>query len=169
VGDEVEVYVLKLDREDQRISLSRKRLLPNPWDSVEERYAVHQLVEGTITRIVDYGAFAEVEPGIEGLLHISQLSRSTVQNPHEVVQEGEVHLLRIVSIDPRRQRMGLSLRAVTANEQIEWMAQRELEKTEDEETTAVADSSVDETAVDAAAVAEAEAVAKDTVSASEEE
>jgi small subunit ribosomal protein S1 len=131
---------------------------------VEERYAVHQLVEGTITRIVDYGAFAEIEPGIEGLLHISQLSRSTVQNPSEVVKEGEVHLLRIVSIDPRRQRMGLSLRAVTANEQIEWMAQREMEE-QAEEDTAVSD----ETAIDAAAVAEAEAAVTDTASVSEEE
>jgi small subunit ribosomal protein S1 len=161
VGDEIEVYVLKLDREDQRISLSRKRLLPNPWTTVEERYSTHQLVEGTITRIVDYGAFAEVEPGIEGLLHISQLSRSNVQTPREVVNEGEVHLLRVVSIDPRRQRMGLSLRAVTANEQIEWMAQREME-----EETAVAD---DDTAVDTAAVAEAEAAANDMAPASEEE
>lgn len=170
VGDEIEVYVLKLDRDDQRISLSRKRLLPNPWSTVEERYAIHQLVEGTITRIVDYGAFAEIEPGIEGLLHISQLSRSTVQSANEVVNEGEVHLLRIVSIDPKRQRMGLSLRAVTANEQIEWMAQREVVapgKVEDE--TAVADLSVAETAVDTAAVAEAEAVVNDTSSASEEE
>lgn len=170
VGDEIEVYVLKLDRDDQRISLSRKRLLPNPWSTVEERYDIHQLVEGTITRIVDYGAFAEIEPGIEGLLHISQLSRSTVQNANEVVNEGEVHLLRIVSIDPKRQRMGLSLRAVTANEQIEWMAQREVEAPEkDEDETAVTDSSVDETAVDTAAVAEAEAVVNDTSSASEEE
>ncbi|MCA9974703.1 MAG: S1 RNA-binding domain-containing protein [Anaerolineales bacterium] len=174
VGDEIEVYVLKLDRKDQRISLSRKRLLPNPWSTVEERYDIHQLVEGTITRIVDYGAFAEVEPGIEGLLHISQLSRSTVSNPSEVVNEGEVHLLRVVSIDPKRQRMGLSLRAVTANEQIEWMAQREIETPEqDEETTAVAETSEDETAVDTAAVAEAEAVVEeltnDTTPVSEEE
>jgi small subunit ribosomal protein S1 len=169
VGDEIEVYVLKLDRDDQRISLSRKRLLPNPWSTVEERYAIHQLVEGTITRIVDYGAFAEIEPGIEGLLHISQLSRSTVQNANEVVNEDEVHLLRIVSIDPKRQRMGLSLRAVTANEQIEWMAQREVEAPEkDEDETAVTDL-VNETAVDTAAVAEAEAVVNDTSSASEEE
>jgi small subunit ribosomal protein S1 len=154
-GDEIEVYVLKLDREGQRISLSRKRMLPNPWKTVEERYALHQLVEGTITRIVDYGAFAEVEPGIEGLLHISQLSRSTVQHPSEVVSEGEVHLLRVVSIDPRRQRMGLSLKAVTANEQIEWMAQRELEMQESE-------------AVDATAVAEAEAAATDSALSEEE-
>lgn len=127
VGDEIDVYVLKLDRQEQRISLSRKRLLPNPWDTVGERYALHQLVEGTVTRIVDYGAFAEVEPGIEGLLHLSQISRSMVERADEVVAEGETHLLRIVSIDPERQRIGLSLKAVTANEQIEWMAQREVE------------------------------------------
>jgi len=127
VGDEIDVYVLKLDRQEQRISLSRKGLLPNRWDTVGERYALHQLVEGTITRIVDYGAFAEVEPGIEGLLHLSQISRSMVERADEVVAEGETHLLRIVSIDPERQRIGLSLKAVTANEQIEWMAQREVE------------------------------------------
>lgn len=125
VGDEIEVYVLKLDRSDQRISLSRKRLLPNPWDTVEERYDMNQLVEGTVTRIVDYGAFAEIEPGVEGLLHVSQLSRGNVENVGEVVQEGETHLLRVVSIDSQRQRIGLSLKAVTATEQIEWMAQRE--------------------------------------------
>ncbi|MCP4424299.1 MAG: S1 RNA-binding domain-containing protein [Chloroflexi bacterium] len=165
IGDELEVYVLKLDRDEQRISLSRKRMLPNPWTTVEERYALHQLVEGTITRIVDYGAFAEIEPGVEGLLHISQLSRSAVQTPHEIVSENEVHLLRIVSIDPKRQRMGLSLRSVTANEQIEWMAQRELDTQEEaEDATAVADETVD-----AAAVAEAEAVANGAVATSEEE
>ena len=181
VGDEIEVYVLKLDRDNQRISLSHKRLLPNPWETVEDRYEVHQLVEGTITRIVDYGAFAEVEPGVEGLLHISQLARSAVQDPHEVVNDGEVHLLRVVSIDPRRQRMGLSLRAVTANEQIEWMAQRELELEEEAVDTAetteaaadeavVAEEAVDaEDAVDAAAVAEAEAAATDSPVSREEE
>ncbi|MBE2223574.1 MAG: S1 RNA-binding domain-containing protein, partial [Anaerolineae bacterium] len=123
VGDEIEVVVMKLDRDEQRISLSRKKVLANPWDSVEERYEINQLVEGTVTRILDYGAFAEIEPGIEGLLHVSQLSRTNVENVSEVVKEGETHLLRIVSIDPRRQRIGLSLKAVTAQEQIEWMAE----------------------------------------------
>jgi small subunit ribosomal protein S1 len=123
VGDEIQVVVLKVDRDDQRISLSHKNVIANPWDSVEERYHVNQLVEGKVTRILDYGAFAEIEPGIEGLLHVSQLSRSNVENVGEVVKEGETHLLRIVSIDPNRQRIGLSLKAVTAQEQIEWMAQ----------------------------------------------
>jgi len=126
LGDEIEVYVLGVDQESGRISLSRKKLLPNPWDSVAQRYAQNQLVEGKITRILDYGAFAEIEPGVEGLLHVSQLSRNPVEDPRAVVHEGENHLLRIVSIDQKRQRIGLSLKAVTPTEQIEWMAQKEL-------------------------------------------
>lgn len=140
VGDDIDVYVLKIDREDQRISLSRKRLLPNPWDTVEERYQVNDLVEGNITRIVDYGAFAELEPGIEGLLHLSQLSRGQVDNAAEVVQEGETHLLRVVSIDQERQRIGLSLRAVSASEQIEWMSRKQAAAAEAAEMAAASDA-----------------------------
>jgi small subunit ribosomal protein S1 len=130
VGDEFEVYVLGLDREHQRIALSRKRLLANPWSTVEERYRDGQLVEGIVTRIVNYGAFVELEPGIEGLLHGSQLPFGPVENLEEYIKEGETHLLRVVSVDPERQRIGLSLKAVTANEQIEWMARREQEAAE---------------------------------------
>lgn len=125
VGDEIEVMVLKLNAGDQRISLSRKRVMPNPWDTVSERYKLNQLVEGTVTRIVDYGAFAEIEPGVEGLLHLSQLSKNNVAHANDVVKEGETHLLRVVSIDQDRQRIGLSLKAVTTNEQIDWMARRQ--------------------------------------------
>jgi small subunit ribosomal protein S1 len=126
VGDEIDVYILNLDKEEQRIALSRKRLLPNPWSLADENYAIGNLVEGKVTRIVSYGAFVEIEPGIEGLLHISQLSRETVEDPHELIAEGETHLLRVVSLDTDRQRIGLSLKNVTAAEQIEWMTQREL-------------------------------------------
>ena len=164
IGDEIEVFIMRIDRETQRISLSRKKILPNPWDTVTERYNENQLVEGTITRLVDYGAFAEIEPGIEGLLHVSQLSRGKVEIVSEVVQERETHLLRIVNIDKKRQRMGLSLKAVTAMEQIEWMAQREVEKAAAEaeaEAAAQAKASADEVlaqdAVDRAATAEMEA------------
>ncbi|MCP5101715.1 MAG: S1 RNA-binding domain-containing protein, partial [Chloroflexi bacterium] len=168
VGDEIEVYVLKVDREEQRISLSRKRLLQNPWSLVNENYQTNQLVEGTITRIVDYGAFAEIEPGIEGLLHVSQLSRSNVESASDVVSEGETHLLRVVSIDQDRQRIGLSLKAVTAYEQIEWMAQKDLEaseKSEEEgsgEVEAAADKPVAEKAAADEPVAE-EAAADEPV------
>ena len=161
VGDEIEVYVLNINTESQRISLSRKRLLENPWTTVEQRYENNQLVEGKITRIVDYGAFAEIEPGVEGLLHLSQLSRSQVENAREVVNEGETHLLRVVSIDSQRQRIGLSLRAVNAHEQIEWMALKEAEAeeaAEEEETkgeTAVSDNELtDETPTEIEATAD---------------
>ena len=145
LGDEVEVYVLGVDQESGRISLSRKKLLPNPWDTVAQRYVQNQLVEGKITRILDYGAFAEIEPGVEGLLHVSQLSRNPVEDPRAVVKEGEVHLLRVVSIDQKRQRIGLSPKAVTPTEQIEWMAQKELAEAlriEEEEATNAARDSV---------------------------
>ncbi len=135
VGDALDVYILGLDKDAQRIALSRKRLLENPWSTAEERYLVGQLVEGKVTRIVAYGAFVEIEPGVEGLLHISQLSRETVEDPHELINEGEIHLLRIISLDSDRQRVGLSLKNVTASEQIEWMSGREMEKEEAEETT----------------------------------
>ncbi len=158
VGDEIDVSVLKLDVEGQRISLSRKKLLPNPWDSIEERYTINQLVEGTITRIVDYGAFAELEPGVEGLLHVSQLTRGTVERVDEVIQEKETHLLRVVSIDNRRQRIGLSLKAVTTFEQIEWMAQREASNNEAEDS-----------GVDAAAISAVEALEEATATNQEEE
>lgn len=167
VGDEIEVYVLNINVDSQRISLSRKRLLENPWSTVEQRYHNNQLVEGKITRIVDYGAFAEIEPGVEGLLHLSQLSRSQVENAREVVNEGETHLLRIVSIDSDRQRIGLSLRAVNAHEQIEWMAMREAEaeaaneESADEDVAEVEDAVEEETAVDEAEPAE-ETVVEET-------
>jgi len=160
IGDEIEVAVLKVDRESERISLSRKKLLPNPWTTVEERYHINQLVEGKITRIVDYGAFAEIEPGVEGLLHVSHLSRSNVGSVGEVVKEGETHLLRILSIDPKRQRIGLSLKAVTATEQIEWMAQREMEKAAKAAEKAEAKAKAKLKAVEAAEEVDASAVAE---------
>jgi small subunit ribosomal protein S1 len=121
VGEEMDVYVLSVDADKQRISLSRKHLLADPWTQINEKYQIGQLVEGTITRLVNYGVFVALEPGIEGLLHTSKLARNDVTDPAEVVSVGERHLLRVISIDPERQRIGLSLKAVTQQEQIEWM------------------------------------------------
>jgi small subunit ribosomal protein S1 len=156
LGDEVEVQVLGVDQETGRISLSRKKLLPNPWDTVSERYVQNELVEGKITRILDYGAFAEIEPGVEGLLHVSQLSRNPVEDPRAVVAEGEVHLLRVVSIDQKRQRIGLSLKAVTPTEQIEWMAQKELAEALRQEEEDAATAAREARRAEKARVAEAE-------------
>ena len=137
MGEDVDVYILKVDRKRERISLSRKRLLPNPWTLVDDKYDVGQLVEGKIIRIVDYGAFVEVEPGVEGLLHTSQIAAANVNDPRTILAEGETHLLRIISIEADRQRMGLSLKAVTPTEQIEWMSQRDEEDEAGQEVEAV--------------------------------
>lgn len=156
VGDEIEVYILSLDKEEQRIALSRKRLLPNPWSLAEDKYQLNQLVEGEVTRIVTYGAFVEIEPGVEGLLHISQLSRDNVEDASEFISEGETHLLRIISIDSDRQRIGLSLKSVTATEQIEWMTSREIEQAAIE-TDVAEDIEASGGAEEAAEIMEAEA------------
>jgi small subunit ribosomal protein S1 len=112
VGQEVDVYILNVDREKKRIALSLKRLEPEPWATVENRYYVGQLVEGTITRLANFGAFALVNDEIEGLIHISELSTGRVNHPQDVVREGQKHVIRIIRIDAKRRRMGLSLKRV---------------------------------------------------------
>jgi len=118
IGQEVEVYVLKVDQEKQRIALSLKRLQSDPWRMVEEKYSEGQIVMGTITNIVKFGAFAEIEPGIEGLIHLSELVEGGAQEPSEVVFEGERLALQVVSIESARQRIGLSLRRVPLEKRV---------------------------------------------------
>jgi len=122
VGDEVEVYVLRLDPENQRIALSLKRLQPEPWALVEDKYELGQLVQGRITNVAEFGAFAQIEEGIEGLIHVSELSEAPITNPRDVVKRGDVVLLRIIRIDLRRKRLGLSLKRVLESEWAEWAA-----------------------------------------------
>jgi len=118
IGQEVEVFVLKVDQERQRIALSLKRLQADPWRMVEEKYYEGQIVMGTITNIVKFGAFAEIEPGIEGLIHLSELVEGGAQEPSEVVFEGERLALQVVSIESARQRIGLSLRRVPLEKRV---------------------------------------------------
>jgi small subunit ribosomal protein S1 len=110
VGQEVEVYVLRLDQEGRRIGLSLKRLQPNPWTQVDELYHVGQIVEGVVSRVTQFGAFVSMEPGIEALLHASQIADPAPENPADLLREGQVIQARIISIEPHRQRLGLSLR-----------------------------------------------------------
>jgi len=117
-GQQVEVYVLNVDRERGRVGLSLKRVRPDPWRTVEERYHVGQVVEGVITNVVDFGAFAEVEEGLEGLIHVSELAEGKFLHPRNVVQEGEVVQLQVISVDGVRRRLGLSLRRVVNPERI---------------------------------------------------
>ncbi|HOA23156.1 MAG: S1 RNA-binding domain-containing protein [Aggregatilineales bacterium] len=111
-GQRVRVYIMSVDPEEGRIALSLKRLQPDPWESVEERYYVGQLVEGVITNVVDFGAFACIEEGLEGLIHISELAEGQFLHPRNVVQEGERVRARILNIDGPNRRLGLSLRKV---------------------------------------------------------
>ncbi len=109
-GQEVRVYVLDVDREAARIALSLKRLHPDPWQTVSERYHVNELVEGVITNVVDFGAFACIEEGLEGLIHVSELAEGHFLHPRNVVSEGQRVVARVLSIDSQARRLGLSLR-----------------------------------------------------------
>ena len=142
VGEEVEVYVLRLDHERQRIGLSLKRLMPEPWSLVEDKYELGQLVEGVVTNVVDFGAFAEVEEGVEGLIHVSELAEAPISHPRDVVKKGDLLLLRVIRIDTRRKRLGLSLKRVLESEWSEWaarLAAAEMEKKAAAEEAAEAD------------------------------
>jgi small subunit ribosomal protein S1 len=109
-GDKVKVYVLSVDNDRKRIALSIKRTQNEPWTTVSDRYHLGQVVEGTITQLASFGAFARIEDGVEGLIHVSEMGDGRVQHPRDVVQEGDVVQARIIRIDPARKRIGLSMR-----------------------------------------------------------
>lgn len=137
VGDEVEVYILRLDAEGKRIGLSLKRLQNNPWAMIEEMYHVGQLVEGVISRVAQFGAFVSLDPGIEALLHTSQIAEPPPEDPTLVVHEGQRLLMRVISIEADKQRLGLSLKEVTEEEKARWRQAR-LEASEAAQAQAVA-------------------------------
>jgi small subunit ribosomal protein S1 len=112
VGQEVKVKVINVDKDKKRIGLSVRALQEDPWRSRVEKYSVGQLVEGVITRLTKFGAFARLEGDIEGLIHISEISDHRIEHPKEVLKEGEVKSLRVIRIDPDQHRIGLSLRKV---------------------------------------------------------
>lgn len=110
VGQDVELLVLNVDPEQRRVGLSLKRLTPDPWSTVEERYQVGQLIGGRVTNVVDFGAFVRVEEGLEGLIHVSELAEGNFLHPRNVVQEGDRVTVRVLSVDGHSRRLGLSLR-----------------------------------------------------------
>lgn len=110
VGQEVEVKVLKIDRENRKLSLGLKQLTPGPWDQVEEKYARGMSVPGKVTKLMEFGAFVELEPGLEGLVHVSELSPNRVRRVSDVVQPGQDVEVRILKIEPEARKMSLSLR-----------------------------------------------------------
>ncbi len=124
VGDEVEVYILRLDAEGKRIGLSLKRLQDNPWTLVDDLYHIGQLVEGVVSRVAQFGAFVSLDPGIEALLHTSQIAEPPPEDPTLVVHEGQHLLMRVISVEADKQRLGLSLKEVPEEEKARWREAR---------------------------------------------
>ncbi|GAB6182196.1 bifunctional 4-hydroxy-3-methylbut-2-enyl diphosphate reductase/30S ribosomal protein S1 [Desulfotomaculum defluvii] len=114
VGDELEVMVLKVDSENEKISLGLKQVLPNPWDNIEEKYPVGGVFNAKVVRLAPFGAFVQLEPGIEGLVHISHLADHHVEKPSDVVKEEEEVQVKVLSIDPTEKRIRLSIREVNS-------------------------------------------------------
>jgi small subunit ribosomal protein S1 len=116
IGQEVQVKVLDIDRERQRISLGLKQTPSDPWQQVVDTYDQGDVIEGKVTKVVTFGAFIEVVPGVEGLVHISELAQHHVENPREVVSQGDSVRAKIIEMDPERRRLSLSLKRVEDGE-----------------------------------------------------
>jgi small subunit ribosomal protein S1 len=108
--------VLSIDNERKRIALSIKRTQAEPWANVSGRYELGQVVDATITQIASFGAFARLEDGVEGLIHVSEMGDGRIQHPRELVKEGDTVPVRIIRIDPTRKRIGLSMRRVESDD-----------------------------------------------------
>jgi predicted RNA-binding protein with RPS1 domain len=164
VGDEVEVYVLNLDWDRTRIALSLKRLKPNPWSQVAGHYEVGELVEGTVSRVLDFGGFVQLGLGVEGLLHVSEMTGASQLSPTEILQVGQRVLVKIIGIDTRKQRITLSARQVHRDQWERWMAEHQVAAEEEEEAPEATEprpEAVEESEEDVAAV-EPEAVVEET-------
>lgn len=112
VGDEVEVKVLAIDEEEGRVSLSLKATTPGPWDGVEQKLAQGDVVEGKVKRLTDFGAFVEVLPGIDGLVHISQISHKRVENPKDALSVGQEVTVKVLEVNADAERVSLSIKAL---------------------------------------------------------
>ncbi len=113
VGDTVDVEVIGIEDGGKRIAYSIKRLLPDPWDEIIKKYKIGQIISGEITKVVDYGAFVRIEEGLNGLIHISELSNNLVKDPTEVVKEGETMDVMIISMSKEERHLGLSIRRLS--------------------------------------------------------
>jgi len=115
----VNVKVLDIDRERQRISLGLKQTQSDPWQQVVDAYNEDDVVQGKVTKVVTFGAFVEIMPGVEGLVHISELAQHHVENPREVVSQGDVVNVKIIEVDADRRRLSLSLKRVEDDDDVQ--------------------------------------------------
>ena len=171
VGQEVQVQVISIDRDRKRIGLSTRRLQQDPWVKKVEHLREGELIEGRITHLTKFGAFARLDEELEGLIHISELSERRIDHPKEVVNEGDEVTLRIIRIDPERRRIGLSLRKVdsAAYSDLDWKMAL-AEEVEEAQDTEEAEAPIeDEVIPESEAPAEPEAVSEEEVVAEAEE
>ncbi len=115
-GQTVQVVVLRIDRERRKVSLGMKQLAASPWDNIYDKYPLSHIVKGTVTRLADFGAFVELEPGLEGLIHISELAPQRVRRVSDIVKPGQEVQVMVLSVDPNQRRIGLSLKAALPKE-----------------------------------------------------
>jgi small subunit ribosomal protein S1 len=155
VGDKIDVYILSLDPETRRIALSRKRLLPDPWELATASYHEGQLVEGIVTNVVDFGAFVALDDGLEGLLHLSEMGDGSLKEPFSYLQKSDRLTLRISHLEPEKRRVGFTQRWGTENEG------------ETPAPPAAEGSPTEEPAAEAVAPADAEAAASDVEAAAD--
>jgi small subunit ribosomal protein S1 len=116
-GDKIKVEVLSVDRDNERIALSRKKVLPGPWTNIDEKINPGQVLEGTVKRLVNFGAFVEVLPSVEGLVHISQIANRHIGTPQEVLEVGQKVKVKVLDVNEAEERMSLSIREIEAEEE----------------------------------------------------
>jgi small subunit ribosomal protein S1 len=136
-GQRIKVVVLKIDHERRKVSLGSKQLTASPWDNIQERYHPGTTVTGKVTRLMDFGAFVELEPAVEGLIHISELSPQRVRRVRDIVQEGQEVRVVVLNVDPAQRRISLSLKAALAQAEEEAVAAAEAAAEEEEEQVEV--------------------------------
>ena len=112
IGKQTEFKILKIDEENKRVSVGYKQLLPKPWDTVSEKYNVGDVINGKVVRIVSFGAFVEVEKGVDGLVHVSQISNQWLENPVTALEIGQEIQAKILEINCEKEKMTLSIKAL---------------------------------------------------------
>src|SRR5699024_7549829 len=120
-GESIEVEILSIDRDNERISLSRKNVVPGPWSNIEDKVSSGDTLEGTVKRLVSFGAFVEVLPGVEGLVHISQIADRHIGTPDEVLEMNQTVKVKVLDVDAKEERISLSIKALEeeqANEEL---------------------------------------------------
>ncbi|MBS96546.1 MAG: 30S ribosomal protein S1 [Chloroflexi bacterium] len=146
-GQDVKVYVLKVDLETKKVAFSLRRLEAEPWSTVADKYSVDQIVNGVVTKLADYGAFVRIDRSIYGLLHISEITDQTIQHPREVLSENQELELKIISLEPEKRRLGLSLKQIN-QENSENMVEPNEDVQDNEENDEVVSSAVIEVDAD---------------------